>query len=60
MFVTTSPEQIHWNESVSALSFATRCRTVDLKGNAVAGLEAELGAAHKKIAELTAALKPKK
>jgi len=67
LFVTASPELCNWNESMSALTFASRCRSVDLaKGQAknpelfakagAAATEAELEAANKKIAELTARL----
>ncbi len=62
MFVTTSPELVHWNESIAALTFAGRCRAVDLGGSldaASAATEAELAAANKKIHELTALLKLK-
>jgi hypothetical protein len=70
LFVTASPELSNWNESVAALTFASRCRAVDLYGGggakvpvsrahglqAAADTEAELAAANKKIAELTQAL----
>ncbi len=62
LFVTTSPELAHWNESVSALTFASRCRAVDLSAPAPAvdcTAEAELAAANKKIGELSAKLRQK-
>jgi hypothetical protein len=38
LFVTASPELSNWNESVAALTFASRCRAVDLySGNKPAG-----------------------
>lgn len=61
MFVTASPELVNWNDSVSALTFASRCRSVDLGAGRMdrdaAATEAELAAANKKISELTALLK---
>jgi len=74
LFVTAAVELNHWNESLAALTFASRCRAVDLySGNngssgssaaashkAAAGAAAnaaELAAAEKKIAELSAQLR---
>jgi kinesin family protein C2/C3 len=70
LFVTAAPELNHWNDSLAALTFASRCRAVDLYGGggggavaadkAAAGAAAsaaELAAADKKIAELSAQLR---
>ncbi len=69
LFVTTSPELAHWNESLSALTFAARCRSVDLARaappaalalvDAHAATEAELAAANKKVHDLSALLRQK-
>jgi hypothetical protein len=64
LFVTTCPESNNWNESVSALTFASRCRAIDLYSGTPATVgshhlsmgqaatEAELINANKKIQEL--------
>jgi len=76
LFVTAAVELNHWNESLAALTFASRCRAVDLysgNGNGSSGSSsaaashkaaagaaanaAELAAAEKKIAELSAQLR---
>ena len=67
LFVTASPELASWNESVAALTFASRCRAVDLYRGAAAApapdtaaaaaTEAELAAANKKIAEMAAQIR---
>jgi Ca2+-binding EF-hand superfamily protein len=63
LFVTTRPELNNWNESVSALTFASRCRAIDLYSGSTnmntqqltmgqAATEAELQNANKKIQQL--------
>ncbi len=60
--MTASPELAHWNESVAALTFAARCRVVDLRGPLApdaAATEAELAAANRKVHELSLQLRSK-